>query len=64
MTTIRLPHVITDRLVTTLRALGATAVDGSKLQFPEYTPAPWAKLKDGTVLTAVEDEKNETLVAR
>ncbi len=61
---ILLPHVITDRLVTTLRALGATAIDGSKLMYPDTVPSPWAKLKDGKILIADEDEVTEILIAR
>ncbi len=56
-------YVITDRLVTTLRALGATAIDGGKLQYPDTVPAEWAKLPDGDILIADEDEENETLRA-
>ncbi len=56
--------IITDSLVASLRAKGATAIDGSKLQYPDTAPAKWAKLKDGTVLAAIEDEENETLNAQ
>lgn len=57
-------YIVNDSLITQLRANGATAIDGGKLQYPEQVPAPWAKLKNGKVLTVEEDEATEELVAR
>lgn len=56
-------YVVTDTLIAKLRAEGATAIDGGKLQYPEQVPAPWAKLKNGKVLTVAENEVSETLYA-
>ncbi len=57
-------YVVTDSLITQLRAMGATAVNGGKLQYPETVPTLWARLPNGKILTVEEDESSETLVAR
>ncbi len=57
-----IPTTITEALIETLRSVGAKTVDGRKLDFPEYVPAPWAKMPDGSVLVA--EERGEYLVAR
>lgn len=54
-------RVITDAFITELTKAGAKPVKGIKLGFPTAAPAPWAKLKDGTVVEAVE--KGDELVA-